>query len=141
MAISSENTYLIYDGGGDAAAWSKLIDIKEFPDMGSAPSTIDTTTLSQHMKTSIPGLVDPGALEFSANYTKADYTAVKALEGAVHKFGIQFGKTGEDGVFTFEGKLSCWVKGAGVEEAVDMGISIAPSTEIELDATAKATIE
>ena len=137
MAISTENTYLIYKNtasSGTPAAWTKLCDIKEFPDLGSAPTAIDTTTLSNHMKTSVPGLVDPGNLEFNANYDETDFTKLKGIEGKTgYKFGIQFGKGGtgdKNGVYIFDGVLACWIKGGGVEESVDMGISIAPSTEI-----------
>lgn len=139
MAISTENTYLIVK---ESSTWKKVVDIISFPDMGGAPATIDTTTLSNHMKTSVPGLVDPGNLEFEANYTKADYTTVKEMEGADKDYGIQFGKDGADGVYTFKGKLACWIKGGGVEEAVKMGISIAPSTDIVPGGSSdKATIQ
>lgn len=138
MAITTENTYLIHKGTG--STWTKLVDIKEFPDLGKAPNTVDITTLSDHMKTALNGLVDPGALEFTANYDKTDFATLKALEGKSEQYGIQFGKTGGDGVFTFTGQLAVWVKGGGVEAAVDMGISIAPSTEIVVDSTNKATI-
>lgn len=138
MAISTENTFLIMK---ESSTWKKVCDITSFPDMGSAPATIDTTTLSNHMKTSVPGLVDPGNLEFEANYTKTDYTTVKALEGTEKDYGIQFAKDGSDGVYIFKGKLTCWIKGGGVEEAVKMGISIAPSTDITPGGTSdKATI-
>ena len=128
MAISTENTYLIVKDGEEA--WKKLIDVKEVPDLGKAPSNIDTTTLSNHMKTNIPGLIDPGALEFTANYTKADLTALKAYEGKTCKYGVQFGKTGENGVQVFDGELSRWIKGGGVEDVLEIGISITASTEI-----------
>ena len=128
MAISTENTYLIVKDGEEA--WKKLIDVKEVPDLGKAPSNIDTTTLSDHMKTNIPGLIDPGALEFTANYTKADLTALKAYEGKTCKYGVQFGKTGENGVQVFDGELSRWIKGGGVEDVLEIGISITASTEI-----------
>lgn len=139
MAISTENTYLIVK---ESSTWKKVVDITSFPDMGGAPATIDTTTLSNHMKTSVPGLVDPGNLEFEANYTKADYTTVKAMEGSEKDYGIQFGKDGSNGVYTFKGELVCWIKGGGVEEAVKMGISIAPSTEVVPGGSSdKATIQ
>ena len=128
MAISTENTYLIVKDGEEA--WKKLIDVKEVPDLGKAPSNIDTTTLSDSMKTGIPGLIDPGNLEFTANYTKADLTALKAYEGKTCKYGLQFGKEGADGVQVFDGELSCWVKGGGVEDVLEIGISITASTEI-----------
>lgn len=137
MAITTEDTYLIYK---NTSTWEKLVDIKDFPDLGSAPSTVDVTTLSNHMKVYLNGLVDPGALEFTANYDKTDYEKLFALAGSEKEYGIQFGKTGTDGVFTFKGELSVWVKGGSVEAAVDMGISIASATEIKLDGTASVTI-
>lgn len=131
MAISTEHTYLIVkDTSTTSATWKKLIDIKEFPDLGGAPSNIDTTTLSNSMKTGIPGLIDPGALEFTANYDLNDYDELKKLEGKTCKYGVQFGQKGENGVHVFDGILSCWPKGGGVEDCVDIGISITPSTEI-----------
>ena len=139
MAITTENTYLIHKASG--STWEKLVDIKEFPDMGGAPATVEITTLSDRMKRYLNGLIDPGALEFNANYDKADYAKLLALESDdEHDYGIQFGKTGEDGVYTWKGDLSVWIKGGGTEAAVDMGISIAPSTEIEPNEDAKVTI-
>ena len=139
MAITTEHTYLIYKSAS-GSTWSKLVDIKEFPDLGGAPATVEITTLSDHMKKYLNGLADPGALEFNCNYDKADYTTLVGLEGETLDYGIQFGKSGDAGVFTFKGQLTVWVKGGGTEAAVDMGVSIAPSTEIKLDSTNKATI-
>lgn len=128
MAISTEHTYLIVKDGENA--WAKLIDVKEIPDLGGAPSNIDTTTLSNSMKTGIPGLIDPGALEFTANYDKEDFTKLKTYKGKTCKYGVQFGKNGENGVQVFDGELSCWTKGGGVEDVLEIGISISASTEI-----------
>lgn len=128
MAISTEHTYLIVKDGENA--WAKLIDVKEIPDLGGAPSNIDTTTLSNSMKTGIPGLIDPGALEFTANYDKTDFATLKTYKGKTCKYGVQFGKSGENGVQVFDGELSCWTKGGGVEDVLEIGISISASTEI-----------
>ena len=128
MAISTEHTYLIVKDGENA--WAKLIDVKEIPDLGGAPSNIDTTTLSNSRKTGIPGLIDPGALEFTANYDKEDFAKLKTYKGKTCKYGVQFGKTGENGVQVFDGELSCWTKGGGVEDVLEIGISISASTEI-----------
>lgn len=126
MARTTENTYLIYKATSNGS-WAKLVDIKDFPDLGGDPNTVDITTLSHHSKTYKPGLSDPGMLKFTANYDKADYTTVSGLEGKEYKFGVQFGKNAEDGTFVFPGELVVYVNGGGVEEAVDMTISIAPS--------------
>lgn len=120
-------------------AYEKLIDIKDFPDLGGAPEMLETTTLSDNMQTYIPGIQSLDALEFTANYTKEDFTKLKALEGQKIELAVWFGGTGEgasltptgsDGKFEFTGQLSVFPVGGGVNEVVDMTITIAPSTPI-----------
>jgi hypothetical protein len=141
MAINTYKTYLMKGtGSGSSTTYEKLIDIKDFPDLGSAPPTLDTTTLSDAMHTYIEDIMDTGGgLEFNANYTKADYSTLEALKGTTCKFAVWFGASesggvvtpdGSDGKFSFEGQLSVWKKGAGVSAVQEMGISIAPSTPI-----------
>ncbi len=138
MAITTENTYFIHST--DGTAYTKLIDIKEFPDLGATPGTVDVTTLSDHFKHYLAGLVDTGSLDFTANYSKEDFSTMNGLEGEEGQFGVQFGKNGEDGVFLFSGTPSTFVKGAGTESAVDMTVSIVVNSEIEFSTTKKATI-
>ena len=141
MAISTYKAFLMKKGTGQSAAYSKLIDIKEFPDLGGALEMLETTTLSDGAQTYIPGIQSQGALEFTANYTKADYTTLKALENTECEFAVWFGATvsagvatpsGSDGKFEFKGYLSVSVSGGGVNEVVNMTISIAPTTVISL---------
>lgn len=110
---------------------TKLIDIKSFPDLGGAPEMLETTTLSDNMNTYIAGIQSLDALEFEANYNKADYDKLKALEGKSQKYQVWLGKDGDQGKFEFTGELSVYVNGGGVNEVVNMTISIAPSTPIE----------
>lgn len=138
MAITTENTFLMKGTtSSGTTTYSKLVDIKEFPDLGSAPSQVDITTLTDHQKMSLLGLKDPGILEFTANYKKEDYQTLAALTGT-QKFAVWFGVNssgepdGSDGKFEFDGSLSVMLKGAGVEAPVDMALSIAVSTEIVL---------
>lgn len=137
MAISTYKVFLMKKGSGDT--WEKLIDIKDFPDLGGSPEMLETTTLSDAAQTYIPGIKSSDALEFSANYTKTDYTALKALEGENNSYAVWFGATvssgtttpdGSDGKFSFDGQLSVAVTGGGTNEVVGMTISIAPSTVI-----------
>ena len=125
-----------------AASWSKLIDIKEFPDLGGDPDMLETTTLSDKMQTFIAGIQSMDGLSFTANYTLADYKALKALEGKQEDYAVWFGgeetagaltPNGENGKFKFDGQLTCYPTGGGVNEVVDLNISIAPFTPIELD--------
>lgn len=124
MAISTYPVQLMY---GDTPA--KLVDIKDFPDLGGAPNSIDVTTMSDSQKVYIPGIQDTKQLEFTANYDKADYTTINGLTGE-QKFQIWFGTDGADGKFGFSGEITAYVVGAGVDSAVDMKIVITPSTII-----------
>lgn len=138
MAIS---TYKIFLMMKKEASYEKLIDIKDFPDLGGSPEMLETTTLSDKMQTYIPGIQSLDALEFTANYTKEDFTKLKALEGVEHEFAVWFGgteeanvltPTGNDGKFQFKGQLSAFPVGGGVNEVVDMTVTIAPSTPISM---------
>lgn len=137
MAISTYKVFLMKKGGGDA--YEKLIDIKDFPDLGGAPEMLETTTLSDKMQTYIAGIQSLDALEFNANYTKTDFDNLKALEGKTESYAVWFGgtesggvvtPTGSDGKFNFDGQLSAFPTGGGVNEVVGMTITIAPSTPI-----------
>ena len=140
MAISTYKAFLMKKNG--ESAFEKVIDIKEFPDLGGAPEMLETTTLSDAMQTYIPGIQSLDSLEFTANYTKKDYETLKALEGQTNTYAVWFGGTqsgntltpnGENGKFKFDGALSVYVNGAGVNEVVEMTITIAPSTPITED--------
>lgn len=135
MAISTYKAFLM-------KGTEKLVDIKDFPDLGGAPEMLETTTLSDGAQTFIPGIQSLEALEFTANYTKDDYSTLLALEDTEYEYGVWFGgteaadgtvtPTGSDGKFTFKGRLSVYVAGGGVNEVVNMNITIAPSTKITM---------
>lgn len=140
MAISTYKTFLMMK---EEQAWKKVIDIKEFPDLGGAPELIETTTLSDKMQTNINGVQSLDALEFTANYTLDDYKKLQALEDTEHEYAVWFGgtetggvltPTGDDGKYKFKGQLAVYINGAGTNEVVEMTISIASSTVISIDA-------
>jgi hypothetical protein len=139
MAISTYKVFLMTST--DGSQYEKLIDIKDFPDLGGAPEMLETTTLSDSMQTYIAGIQSLDALEFTANYTKADYDKLKELEGKEGYYAVWFGgtvagstvtPTGADGKFEFKGQLSAFPTGGGVNEVVGMTITIAPSTPITI---------
>lgn len=144
MAINTYKIFLMMKTKpqtGDPA-WEKVIDIKEFPDLGGSPEMLETTTLSDSMQTYIPGIQSLDALEFTCNYTLADYKKLKGLEGVENEFSVWFGgtetngeltPTGSDGKFNFKGQLSAYANGGGVNEVVNMTVTIAPSTPIVLE--------
>jgi len=141
MAISTYKVFLMKKGTG--SEYAKLVDIKEFPDLGGDPEMLETTTLSDKMQTFILGIQSNEGLQFTSNYTKTDYSNLKALEGATESYAVWFGgtegtdgtvtPTGSDGKFSFDGELSVHPVGGGVNEVVDMAITIAPSTVITFE--------
>ena len=142
MAISTYKSFLMVK---NSSTWEKLIDIKSFPDLGGAPELLETTTLSDSMTTNIMGIQSLDALEFECNYSLADYTKLKEMEGENKEFAVWLGgteaggvatPTGSDGKFEFNGQLSVFVNGGGVNEVVNMTVSIAASTPITLGADA-----
>lgn len=131
MAISTYGITLMHKASGESA-YTKLIDIKDFPDLGGAPEMLETTTLSDNMQTYIPGIQSLDALEFTANYTLTDFKKIRAMAGTDTAFAVWFGAEGADGKFEFNGQISAFPVGSGVNEVVDMTITIAPSTPITL---------
>ena len=136
MAIS---TYKVFLMKKESEAYKKLVDIKDFPDLGGSPEMLETTTLSDPMQTYIPGIQSLDALEFNANYTKEEFAKIKALEGQELDLSVWFGgeevggtltPTGDDGKFDFKGYVSVFVVGGGTNEVIGMTVAVAPSTPI-----------
>ena len=131
MAISTYKVFLMKKASA-GETYEKLVDIKEFPDLGGEPEMLETTTLSDNMQTYIAG-----------NYDMTDFQKLKALEGKTDSYAVWFGgqeragvvtPDGSNGKFEFDGQLSVYPVGGGVNEVVDMNISIAPSTPITFSA-------
>ena len=139
MAINTYGSYLMHSS--DGKTYTKLIDIKDYPDMIEAPEQLDATTLSDPMRVYIPGIKDVnGAMEFTANYSAADFAAVQALEGTEGYFAVWFGENagtpdGSKGKFSFKGYPYASKSGGGVNEVSDMTVGIIPSTEITFAAS------
>ena len=145
MAASTTpiSTYKVYlmTSTDSGSSWSKLIDIKDFSDLLNAPEMLDTTTLSDAARTYIPGIQEQEAITCTANYTKANFTAINSLKDTETDFAIWFGgafssttsqvePTGDDGKYSFKGYATPSINGGGVNEVVDMTITIAPTTVI-----------
>lgn len=138
MAISTYKVFLMKKGSS-GSTYEKLVDIKEFPDLGGDPEMLETTTLSDNMQTYIAGIQSLDGLSFTANYDMTAFKVLKALEGKKESYAVWFGATGtsgnltpdgSNGKFAFDGELSVYPVGGGVNEVVDMNITIAPSTPI-----------
>lgn len=142
-ATSTYMTFLMHGTtSGSTTTFSKLVDIKDFSDLGGAPESLDTTTLSNSSRTYIPGIQETEALTFTANYDYDSFAALEALVGKEEKYGVWFGgtevagslptPTGALGKFDFSGYLTVFVTGGGVNEVRNMTITIMPTTEISV---------
>lgn len=124
MAISTQGVTLKW--GTSAAALTKTVDIKDFPDLGGAPEVLETTTLSDEIQTYIMGIQGSDMMEFTCNYTKANFQAVMDDADKDLYYALDFGT---EGTFAWQGQHSAWVVGAGVNAVTEFKIGIAPSTK------------
>ena len=78
--------------------------------LGGAPDQLETTDLEDESQTFVPGVQSMDAMEFTANYTLAAYTTVKAKAGKALKYRLKMGKDGVDGVATWDGQHAIYSK-------------------------------
>jgi hypothetical protein len=129
MAVSTASTTLKYSSD-NGSTFTKLVDIINYPDMGSTPNKLDTTDLSQtQFKTSILGLQELPDLTFECNYDETAYQTISALN-ATYKFKLEFGASGADGIFSWEGQIRVFTNGGGVDEVRKMTVVLSASTPI-----------
>ena len=127
MAVTTQTTTLNYKST-EVGTYAKLVDIINYPDMGSAPSKLDTTTLSAtKFKTSMLGLQEVPDLTFEANYDADDYATISALTGEQF-FQLKFSDS--DGAFTWKGQIAVYANGGGVDEVRKMTIVLSASTPL-----------
>lgn len=126
MAISTYLATLKWGATADAVA--KVVDIKDFPDLMGEPNMLETTTLSDAAQTFIPGIKSMDIMAFTYNYTKADFDKVKADEGKPLYYELAFS---DGSAFVWQGSHVATLPGKGVDEVIEAGISIAPSTTVE----------
>jgi len=132
MAITTYKTYLTYK---NSSSYTKVVDIKNFPDLGSEPEMIDITTLSDGYRHYLPGIQDTGALNFDFNADSTTMSTVAGIcDGSTEQtFCLCFGNEAPASAsmkYYFKGKGSCYVVGGGVNEAVNGRITIALTSDI-----------
>lgn len=136
IAISTYQTYLMVKTS-TSGTYAKVVDIKDYPDMIGTPNMLDATTLSNSQEIQIAGIKRAGdGMQFTANYTLANYSAVKALEGHQYNYALWLGGTtqgvpdGHNGKFEWTGDVTAGFPGKGVDEVQDMTIVASPSTDV-----------
>lgn len=140
MAISTYKTFLmIGTDTGSGVSYEKLCDVKDYPDLGGIPEMLDATSMSDSSRVYVLGIQETESMTFTANYTLADFSRIKALENSEQFFAVWLGAdvaneiatpTGVDGKFEFKGYITVTKTGGGVNEVQNMTITIAPTTVI-----------
>lgn len=126
------NTYgITLKWGESSEAVSKVVDIKDFPDLISDPELLETTTLSDAQVTNIPGIKGSDMLTFTCNYTSADFASVEADGNTPLYYVLEFS---DGSSFSWQGQHTCGLPGKGVNEVVEFTINIAASTSVEFKA-------
>ena len=126
MAINTTNTILEYstDGG---TVYNKLVDIVGYPDLGASPTKLDTTNLTAtKFKTSILGLQEIPDLTFECNYDETAFNTINGLDDSYY-FKLKFDTNGE---FTWQGQISIFANGGGVDEVRKMTVTLSASTPL-----------
>ena len=129
MAISTYN--IVLKMGESAEAATKLVDIKDYPDLIGDPNMLETTTLSDAQVTNIPGIRSSDMLTFTCNYTSADFQKVKEKENTAQFYVLEFS---DGSKFSWQGQHTCGMPGKGVDEVVEFTINIAASSPVEFAA-------
>lgn len=129
MAISSYGVTLKYKASSSASTYTKLCDVKDFPDMIGDPNLLETTTLSDSQQTYIKGIKQNQLLQFTINWDETVCQTIVGLESAEQDFELDF----SDGTtFTWKGEVALGVPGKGVDEVNEAIINIIPTTAITL---------
>ena len=140
LAYSTYQTYFMYrtSSGG---TYTKVLDIKDYPDMLGDPNMLECTTLSDSQEKQIPGILRLGdGFQFTANYTPTNFSTIKTLEGHQYEYALWLGGTsagvpdGHNGKFSWTGDVRAGFPGKGVDEVQDMTITATPSTDVQWSA-------
>ena len=130
-AYSTIGTILKFGAGtGSSVTTAQLCPIKSFPALGGAPDQIESTDLENTMQTFVAGVQSIDTMEFTANYTKSTYAAVEASAGTPGYYCVEFGESGADGKFSWQGTHTVYKNGEGVDAVREMTIVCSPSTAI-----------
>lgn len=130
--LSTATTILSYSTNG--TLYNTLCPITSYPDLGSAPSKLDTTDLSQSTyKTAILGLQDSPDLTFDANYDEAVFDTILGLTAPDYYLRLSFGT--DDGKFDWNGQIRVFAKGGGIDEVRKMSIVLSASTPLVFTTT------
>lgn len=117
--------------GASVSEIKKVCRIKSYPQIGGEPENLETTDMEDIMQTFVQGVQQTGAMQFTINYEKSVYDAVKTLAGKDMYYQLEFGEGGEDGTYSWQGRHSIFINEGAVNGIREATISVTPSTEIK----------
>lgn len=132
MAISSYKVELHNSTTGEGQ-YTKFCDIKDFGDLLGETNNLETTTLSDSMQTFIPGIKQMDAIPFTLNWDKTLAQTIKGMEGKESYWKVIFSDGAE---FSFAGQPALGIPGKGVDEVLEMTLTIVPSTVVTMSVKA-----
>ena len=127
-AVSTIGTVLKF--GTTSGSLTQLCKITSYPDLIGEPNLLETTDLEDTQQTFIAGVKSAENMQFEANYTSEVWETLKANEGVAGYFALEFGASGADGIFNWQGAYTLGKGGEGVDEVRKMTINIAPTTPV-----------
>lgn len=127
--ISDYKTYL-YVEGSTAGKYHKLIDVTSVPATGSAPKSLDTTTLSDAATSGVPDRLETPPLEFEYLYTGKNYADVTAAVSATEAHNYLIAYQDNSG-YKFSARGATWTKEVGVGSVVKGGLALIASAPPE----------
>lgn len=139
MPETTINTFLMYKKDS-ATEYTKLCDIKDYPDLFGEPDALESTTLSSQAKEYLEGLAGTDKFPFTANYDKTVFDTLIDLKGKEQSLAVWFGATvangvptptGTDGKFAFKGYVSPSIVGKGTNEVREMKVNVTVSQAVQ----------
>lgn len=116
-------------------SFTKLLGLKEIPEMGVDPEKVENTTLEDKTKQYEMGIGDPGDLTYKFKYENTSATSPYRVLRKHEEAGdiLSFKETLKDGTTTeFDGQISLKRTGGGVNGVIEFDLNIALASELKI---------
>lgn len=110
------------------STYTKLLGLKELPEMGIDLEKVENTTLDDEMKQYEMGIGDAGDITYKFKYDNSTASSPYRLMRAAQESGevLSFKETLKDGTTTsFDGQVSVKRTGGGVNGVIEFNLNIA----------------